>query len=235
MRGSWTAALLSGLTAVAAVALTACGVPPSGVIEAGAPASGMFAPGAAPPSTPATVSLFFLRDGDLTPYPRRTDDSGDVEAVVRLLFEGPAANGAASATTELPRLTDAPRVVIAGDGTLSVRLPGETAPLSRRAVLQLACTVGHAYPSVPTAVSRTDPEAEAKAEAEARAEAEAEAEARAEADAEADGDTARRSAEPGSLQVLGDGWTMTQSDHACPVVSSPRERPEAPAPQEPSG
>ncbi|MFC5952995.1 hypothetical protein ACFP51_00355 [Streptomyces pratens] len=195
MRGSRTAALLSGLTAVAAVALTACGVPPSGVIETGAPASGMFSPSATPPSTPATISLFFLRDGELTPYPRRIDDAGDLEAVVLMLFEVSAANEAATATTELPRLTDAPRVTIDG-GILFVKLPGETAPLSRRAMLQLTCTVNHA---------------------------------------EADGGTARRSAMSGSLHVLGDGWTMTESDHACPVVSPSQEQPEALTPWEPSG
>lgn len=168
----------------------------------------MFSPGATPPSTPATISLFFLRDGELMPYPRRIDDAGDFEAVVRLLFEGPAANEAATATTELPRLTDAPRVAIDG-GILFVKLPGETAPLSRRAVLQLTCTVNHAASPVPTAVPR--------------------------ADAEADGDTARRSAAPSSLHVFGDGWAMTQSDHACPVVSPPQEQPEAPTPWESSG
>ncbi|MFH8451035.1 hypothetical protein ACH4CD_17520 [Streptomyces fungicidicus] len=208
MRGSRTAALLSGLTAVAAVALTACGVPPSGVIEAGAPASGMFSPSATPPPTPATISLFFLRDGELMPYSRRIDDVGDLKAVVRLLFEGPAANEAAMATTELPRLTDAPRVAIDG-GILFVKLPGETAPLSRRAMLQLTCTVNHAASPVPTAVPRTD--------------------------AEADGGTARLSAEPSSLHVFGDGWAMTQSDHACPVVPQPRAQPDAPTPREPSG
>ncbi|WP_326756272.1 hypothetical protein OIE73_35915 [Streptomyces hirsutus] len=195
MRGSRTAALLSGLTAVAAVALTACGVPPSGVIETGAPASGMFSPSPTPPSTPATISLFFLRDGELMPYPHRIDDAGDLEAVVHLLFEASAANETATATTELPRLTDAPRVVVA-DGILFVQLPGETAPLSRRAMLQLTCTVNHA---------------------------------------EADGGTAPRSAMSLSLHVLGDGWTMTESDHACPVVPQPRAQPEALPPQEPSG
>ncbi|CAL9665596.1 hypothetical protein SUDANB15_07183 [Streptomyces sp. enrichment culture] len=208
MRGSRTAALLSGLTAAAAVALTACGVPPSGVIEAGAPASGMFSPSATPPSTPTTIPLFFLRDGELVPRPHRIDDAGDLEAVVHLLFEASAANEAPAATTELPRLTDAPLVAIDG-GILSVRLPGETAPLSRRAMLQLTCTVNHAASSAPTAVPR--------------------------ADAEADGDTARRSAAPSSLHVFGDGWAMTQSDHACPVVSPPQEQPEAPTPWEPSG
>lgn len=206
MKGSRRAALLFGLTA--AVALTACGVPPSGVIEAGAPASGVFSPSSAPPSTSATVSLFFLNDGNLTPYPRRTDDAGDLGAVLRLLFEGPTATETTTATTDLPHLTGTPRVTIADDGVLSVRLPGEPTPLSRRAMLQLTCTVSHAAPSVPAAAPR--------------------------ADAEADGGTARGSAVPSSLHVLGDGWTMRQSDYACPVVPHPQEQPEGLSPREPS-
>lgn len=208
MRGSRTAALLSGLTAVAAVALTACGVPPSGVIETGAPASGMFSPSATPPSKPATISLFFLRDGELMPYPRRIDDAGDLEAVVRLLFEGPAENEAATATTELPRLTEAPRLAI-DSGILFVKLPGETARLSRRAMLQLTCTVHHATSPVPTAAPR--------------------------ADAEADDDTASRPAAPSSLHVFGDGWATTQPDHTCPIAPPPREQPETLLPHEPPG
>jgi hypothetical protein len=209
VKGSRTAALLSGLTAAAAVALTACGVPPSGVIEAGAPASGMVSHSATPPSTPTTISLFFLRDGELVSHPHRIDDAGNLEAVVRLLFEASAANEVPAATTELPRPTEPPRVAIADDGILSVQLPGETAPLSRRAMLQLTCTVNHAASPAPTAVPR--------------------------ADAEADGDTARRSAASDSLHVFGDGWAMTQSDHACPVVPPPQEQPEAPTPREPAG
>ncbi|MGC0376075.1 hypothetical protein [Streptomyces sp. SAI-229] len=224
MRGPRTTALLSGFTTVAALALTACGVPPSGVIEAGAPASGLVSADPAPPSTPATVSLFFLRDGDLTLYPRRTDDAGDVEAVVRLLFEGPAGNETATATTELPRLTDAPRVVTV-DGTLFVRLPGKTEPLSHRALLQLTCTVNHAALSVPTTVSGTEAKAKAKAKAEAEAKARAEA-----------GDVPGHGAAVlGGLQVAGDGWTMTRPDRACPVASDPQEQPEAPPRQTPSG
>ncbi|MFC9890299.1 hypothetical protein [Streptomyces pilosus] len=154
----------------------------------------MVSPSATPPPTPVTIPLFFLRDRELIPYPRRIDDAGDFEAVIRLLFEGPAANEAATVTTELPRLTDAPRVAT-DSGILFVKLPGETAPLSRRAMLQLTCTVNHAASPTPTATPR--------------------------ADTEADSDTARRSAAPSSLHVFGDGWAMTQSDHACPVVPPP--------------
>lgn len=127
----------------------------------------------------------------LSPPDRRRRE---IEAVVHLLFEGPTANETATAATELPRLTDAPRVVVA-DGILFVQLPGKKAPLSRRAMLQLTCTVNHA---------------------------------------EADGGTAPRSAMFGNLYVLGDGWTMTQSDHPCPVASPSQEKPEALTPWEPS-
>jgi hypothetical protein len=169
----------------------------------------MFPPAPAPPSTPTTVFLYFLRDGNLTPYPRRTGDSGDLGAVVRLLFEGPTGRETATATTELPRLTEAPRVATAADGVLSVGLPGETTPLSRQAMLQLTCTVSRAAPSALTAVPR--------------------------ADAEADGGTARDSAMPGGLRVLGDGWMMKQSDHACFAVLHPQRQPETLPPREPSG
>lgn len=190
------AALLSGLTA--AVTLTACGVPPSGVIEAGEPASGLFSP-TSQPSAPATVSLFFLHDGDLTAYPRRIGDDGDVEAVVRLLFEGPTASESATATTELPRLTGAPQVGTGGAGALSVRLPGVAAPLNRQAVLQLACTVAQVAPALAVAVPR--------------------------ATGEADRDAMPSSSAHPDIHVLGDGWTMTQSDYACPVASASQEQP----------
>ncbi|BFO22650.1 hypothetical protein SHKM778_90380 [Streptomyces sp. KM77-8] len=124
--------------------------------------------------------------------PRRADDAENLGAVVRLLFEGPTENEAATATTELPRVTDAPQLAIGDYGALYVRLPGQTVPLSRLAMLQLTCTMHHAAPPLPTAASR--------------------------ADTEADGDTARDAALPSDLEVLGDGWTMTRPDEACPAA-----------------
>ncbi|MFJ8828224.1 hypothetical protein ACIREE_41720 [Streptomyces sp. NPDC102467] len=194
---SASALLLLGLTA--ALTLTACGVPPSGVIEAGEPASGMFS-SSSRPSAPATVSLFFLRDGDLTAYPRRTGDAADLQDVVGLLFEGPTATEAATATTQLPRLTDAPRLTTGDDGVLSIRLPGEAAPLSRQALRQLACTVDHTASPLVAAAPGADPEAVAG--------------------------TGHPSLTLSSLRVLGDGWTMTQSDPECPSPSEPQELPQ---------
>ncbi|WP_405913211.1 hypothetical protein OG760_23030 [Streptomyces sp. NBC_00963] len=191
MRGSRAAALLFGLTS--AVTLTACGVPPSGAIEAGEPASGIVST-SAPPSTPPTVSLFFLHDGDLTAYPRRTEDTEDLGAVVRLLFEGLTASESATATTELPHLTDAIRVSTGKDGSLSVQLPGVAAPLSHQAMLQLACTVA---PSLATTAPLPK--------------------------GEAVGGSPRTASTHSSVHVLGDGWTMTQSPYACPVADQPQD------------
>ncbi|WP_327295686.1 hypothetical protein [Streptomyces sp. NBC_01197] len=184
------AALLSGLTA--AVTLAACGVPPTGVIETGEPASGMFST-SPQRSTAPTVSLFFLHDGNLTAYPRRTDDAGNFRAVVRLLFEGPTASEAATATTELPHLTDAPRVSTTEDGTLSVQLLGVRAPLNHQAMLQLACTVAQ-WPLTGSPLPA----------------------------GEAAGGAARSTPVHRSVHVRGDGWKMTESDYACPVALQPR-------------
>ncbi|MFJ9027393.1 hypothetical protein ACIRQP_02505 [Streptomyces sp. NPDC102274] len=140
MTGSRVPALLVGVTA--ALTLAACGVPPSDVIQAGEPASGIRPPASA---VPAAIPFYFLRDGDLTPYSRRIDDPGDFGAVVNSLFGGPTASEAATATTELPRLTAAPEVTLGSDNTFSVRLPKEVTPLSRVAMLQLACTVADVH------------------------------------------------------------------------------------------
>ena len=86
--GRATAALPAGLTAALTLMLTACGVPPSDVIEAGEPASGMVPP-VRRHSVPAVVSLYFLDDGDLTAYPRTVGDPADLGSVVAQLFGGP--------------------------------------------------------------------------------------------------------------------------------------------------
>ncbi len=196
MRGSRVAALLAGLTA--ALTLSACGVPPSDVIQAGEPASGMFSP-SPQSSVPTVIPLYFLHKGDLTPYLRKIGDAGDFGAVVRLLFDGPTTSEAVAATTELPRLTDTPKVAIGDDKTFSIQLPEDVPPLSRLAMRQLACTVAHV--TLPFAALP--------------------------ADANRDGATAappantQRSPAHTSVHVLGDGWTMTQSDDSCPDPLQP--------------
>ncbi|WP_051371096.1 hypothetical protein [Streptomyces sp. 142MFCol3.1] len=130
-------ALLVGFAT--ALALSACGVPSSDVIEAGEPASGMF-PGSQY-SVPVVVSLYFLDDGALKAYPRKMRGPVDLGTAVRRLFDGPTKSESVTATTQLPRLTDTSDVTVGGGNGVSIKLPDDVAPLSRPAVLQLACTV----------------------------------------------------------------------------------------------
>ncbi|MGW3244363.1 hypothetical protein [Streptomyces sp. NPDC001070] len=191
MKGTRVPALLAGIAA--ALTLSACGVPSSGVIQAGEPASGVFSP--VPESAvPAAVPLYFLHDGDLRPYLRKTGDPADFAAVVRLLFGGPTTGEAATATTELPRLKGAPEVTVGDGNTVSVQLPEDVPPLSHLAMLQLACTVAQVTP--PFAALPADPNGDGASAAPPA--------------------TARRSLARTSVHVRGDGWSMTQSDGSCP-------------------
>ncbi|WP_257217518.1 hypothetical protein [Streptomyces sp. HG99] len=189
-------ALLAGLAA--AFTLTACGVPPSDVIQAGEPASGMFSP-SPKPSVPVVVSLYFLDDGDLTAYPRKIGDPADLGTVVARLFGGPTTSETVTATTELPRLTDTPDVTAGSGNGVSIKLPNHVAPLSHPAMLQLACTVAHvsgSYAALPADAHRDGAPAAPPVHA-------------------------QRSPAHTSVHVLGDGWTMTQSADSCPDPPQP--------------
>ncbi|MFF2996726.1 hypothetical protein ACFVTC_19505 [Streptomyces sp. NPDC057950] len=191
MKGSRAGALLVGLTA--ALTLAACGVPPSDVIQAGVPASGMTSPSATPRASVA-IPLYFLRDGDLASYPRKVYDPGNLGAVVRLLSDGPTGSEAETATTELPRLTDTPNVTFDDGKVFSVQLPKNVPPFSHLAMRQLACTLARVKP--PSAPAPTDTSRGSVASALPP--------------------TAQHSLVDRSVQVLGDGWAMTQSAASCP-------------------
>ncbi|MFF1278032.1 hypothetical protein ACFVZC_32320 [Streptomyces marokkonensis] len=124
---------LPGLAA--ALMLTACGVPPSDVIQAGAPASGMI------DSEPVVISLYFLDDGDPAAYPRTIGAPADFRTVLDKLFDGPTAEEARTATTELPHLSGTADASVGNSGEVSVELPEDVTPLSHPAMLQLVCTV----------------------------------------------------------------------------------------------
>ncbi|CAM5257769.1 hypothetical protein STENM223S_08095 [Streptomyces tendae] len=129
--------------------LAACGIPETGVVEAGEPATGVLRPGVtAAPSEPApeevprvNVPLYFVADGDLTAVSRTVPGSADLAGTVLMLFEGPDAQERGEGlTTELPPTAEAP--TIRTDGTaVNVRLPRSAGSLSDTAVDQLACTV----------------------------------------------------------------------------------------------
>ncbi|MFE2381705.1 hypothetical protein [Streptomyces misionensis] len=196
MKGSRTPALLAGL---AAVLLTAsCGIPRSGVIEAGEPASGMAAPDRQSPP-PTMTPVYFLHDGEPRPYPREIDGPGDYEGAVRALFDGPATSETPTATTELPRLSATPAVTTVDDDTLSVRLPRGVPPLTRTALTQLACTVaGVPRPPAPrpTAPSGTASFTATTAPTE-------------------------HPPTPPTVLVHGTGWTTTQPTTSCPDLAVP--------------
>ncbi|MFG2968223.1 hypothetical protein ACGFZS_33655 [Streptomyces sp. NPDC048288] len=158
-RGARSALLLP----VAAVcALTSCGIPTTGVVQAGGPAVGI---------TPAT-RLYFVRDGALVGVRRGTDAPGDVESALRDLLRGPTeAELGKGLTTRLPLLsglaTAVPAVPVTGgaasavpettgsadpvtvtvrDHRISVQLPVSSRELGDPglAAAQLVCTAGAA-------------------------------------------------------------------------------------------
>ncbi|MFE5604172.1 hypothetical protein ACFQ8O_33890 [Streptomyces coelicoflavus] len=129
--------------------LTACGIPETGVVEAGEPATGVLRPGvtAAPSETVpeavplVEVPLYFVADGDLTAVTRTVAGSTDLGSTVLMLFKGPdPQERRRGLTTELPSAAVAP--TIRTDGTVvNVQLPRTAGSLSDTAIDQLACTV----------------------------------------------------------------------------------------------
>ncbi|MFH9551520.1 hypothetical protein ACIBAH_14745 [Streptomyces sp. NPDC051445] len=140
-------------------ALVSCGIPATGVVEAGGPARG-----AVP-----MVRVYFVRAGSLVAVPRRPVTVVDAESAVQSLLEGPTeAERAKQLTTLLPPPglaptpgrsmapgtgTDAPAAVAPtsaavsvdsrGDG-VSIRLHHVTDKLADLAVAQLICTAAEA-------------------------------------------------------------------------------------------
>ncbi|MET9774038.1 hypothetical protein ABZ023_07165 [Streptomyces sp. NPDC006367] len=135
----------------AALALSACDIPATGVVEAGEPATGVLeapdtapAPGRTRPAPAVTVPLYFVSGGSLVAVPRTPPGGAELGSTVMLLFRGPdAGERARGLTTELPPAGAAPTVRTDG-ATVTVELPPAAAPLSDTAVDQLACTVAGA-------------------------------------------------------------------------------------------
>ncbi|MFC4329264.1 GerMN domain-containing protein [Streptomyces andamanensis] len=134
MRRAPRTAAAAALTG-ALLALAGCGVPTSGVIDAGTPAVGV----------PARITLYFVADGTLRPVPRRLPKGiGDpVEGAVRLLLAGPVGDEARKLTTALPALPGRAAVTVA-EGTVTVRFPAGVERLDTTAMEQLTCTAVHA-------------------------------------------------------------------------------------------
>ncbi|MFE5030820.1 hypothetical protein [Streptomyces sp. NPDC056683] len=106
-------ARLALLVPAAVCVLASCGIPATGVVQAGGPAAGV---------VPA-ARLYFVRDGALVAVRRPTDAPGDVESAVRDLLRGPtSAELRKGVTTRLPLPTGAPTAVpaVPADGGTAV-------------------------------------------------------------------------------------------------------------------
>ncbi|MDT9696394.1 hypothetical protein [Streptomyces sp. P17] len=132
-------------------ALTSCGIPTTGVVEAGGPASGVV----------PTIRVYFVVDDALLGVPRRTAAPVDVEKALRVLFVGPTdLEQSKRITTQLPLLpgvptppptaaaTDAPQrsrpadvmTVTERNGEVSVQLSPAAGELTDLAAAQIICT-----------------------------------------------------------------------------------------------
>ncbi|MET9790107.1 hypothetical protein [Streptomyces canus] len=136
------------------LALTSCGIPATGVVEAGGPASGTL------PLTP----VYFVENGALVAMPRTTERPGDPEAALRLLMAGPLEGEGSldglltevpgpATSAPLPTATadaagqpssDAPTVTVEGS-TMTIGLPPGMDRLSDTGVRQMICTAAAAY------------------------------------------------------------------------------------------
>ncbi|MGW3954825.1 hypothetical protein ACWEKM_28715 [Streptomyces sp. NPDC004752] len=152
---------LALLTVPALFGLCACGIPATGVVEAGGPASGIV------PVTP----VYFVRDGALVAVERPTARPGDAGAALEMLFAGPTpAEAVGNLSTEVPgtptaalmppggallspataypgtekSAADGTTVSVKGDA-LAIRLPADFGRLSRLATRQLICTAAAAH------------------------------------------------------------------------------------------
>jgi hypothetical protein len=139
---------------LALLAVTSCGIPATGVVEAGGPASG---------SLPLT-QVYFVDNGALVATPRTTERPGEPEAALLLLMAGPLTGegrvGGLSTevpgvptSTALPTATadapgappmDAPTVTVKGD-RMAIQLPSGMSKLSDMGVRQVICTAAAAY------------------------------------------------------------------------------------------
>ncbi|MFI8181804.1 GerMN domain-containing protein [Actinacidiphila glaucinigra] len=133
------------LVCAAAALLTGCGVPGSGVVEAGGPATVDAFPGA-----PNRLTLFFLSpEGRLTPVLRATRDDAQAPPVptaqvVTVLLDGPEPQeGKAGLGTGLPS-SAGPVDVVSSRGTVRITLPFPVRRLKDNAVRQVVCTAAYA-------------------------------------------------------------------------------------------
>ncbi|MFI9168185.1 hypothetical protein [Streptomyces lincolnensis] len=113
MRGLRRAA---SLVVPALFALVSCGIPETGVVEAGGPAGGVV----------PRVRVFFVADGALVSVPRTTPAPIEVESALEILLQGPTdAERAKGLTTRLPLPMLVPSALATPPATSPPGAPGE--------------------------------------------------------------------------------------------------------------
>ncbi|WP_405817929.1 hypothetical protein OG241_24610 [Streptomyces sp. NBC_01390] len=132
------AAARTALPVAAALLLAGCGIPTTGVVGSGEPATGLR----------STLTLYFGGKSSFVAVQRRTPQQADAEAAVGLLFEGPSdSEQRAGVVSGLPAPQHEPKVRT--DGTrVSIELDFDTRPafvlalksLGGPDLEQLACT-----------------------------------------------------------------------------------------------
>lgn len=108
-----------------------CGVPPSGVVEVGEPATGM---------TLSKAVYFLDAESSLHAVARpEIPDTNPVAAAVRELLAGPTPTESEYLTTALPPDLPQPEITV-GTTTILIRFPTGTPRLTTAALHQLTCT-----------------------------------------------------------------------------------------------
>ncbi|MFI2286557.1 GerMN domain-containing protein [Streptomyces niveus] len=120
------------VTAAALLCLSSgCGVPPSGVVEVGEPATGM---------TLSKAVYFLDAESSLHAVARpEIPDTNPVAAAVRELLAGPTPTESEYLTTALPPDLPQPEITV-GATTILIRFPTGTPRLTPAALHQLTCT-----------------------------------------------------------------------------------------------
>ncbi|MEV8362401.1 GerMN domain-containing protein [Streptomyces niveus] len=120
------------VTAAALLCLSSgCGVPPSGVVEVGEPATGM---------TLSKAVYFLDAESSLHAVARpEISDTNPVAAAVRELLAGPTPAESEYLTTALPPDLPQPEITV-GTATILIRFPTGTPRLTPAALHQLTCT-----------------------------------------------------------------------------------------------
>jgi hypothetical protein len=131
-------AVRPALLVAAVLLLSACGIPTTGVVGSGEPATGVR----------LTTTVYFIKTGVLTPVPRRVAQRAVTDAAVKAVFSGPDnSEQRAGMTSGLPTLTKDPMVRTAGAKVL-IKLGFDTRPqfaaarrmLTGTGLTQLVCT-----------------------------------------------------------------------------------------------